>query len=80
MAQKKNSNKKNELSDDVFNLFAVIALVPIDYASKIKIYPVSIILALSLAIFWAVPIFFVGSVVSSMISFISLINKLINSI
>ena len=40
MAQKKNSPRKNEAYDDAFNLFAIIALYPVDKAARIKSYPV----------------------------------------
>lgn len=79
MAQKKKTSKKNEAYDDVFNLFAIIALYPIDYSARIKSYPVSIFLVVSLAVIWAVPVFFIGSVVSSMVCVISLLNKLITN-
>jgi hypothetical protein len=79
MAQKRNSNRKNESYDDVFNLFAIIALYPIDLAARIKSYPVSITLVLLLAVLWAVPIFFIGAVISSMVCVISLLNKLITN-
>lgn len=77
MAQKKNSPRKNEVYDDAFNLFAIIALYPVDKASRIKSYPVSITLVLLIAVLWTVPIFFVGAVISSMVCVISLLNKLI---
>jgi len=79
MAQKKNNKRKNESYDDVFNLFAIIALYPIDQAARIKSYPVSITLVLLLAVLWAVPIFFIGAVISSMVCVISLLNKLITN-
>ena len=79
MAQKKNSPRKNEVYDDVFNLFAIIALYPIDKAARIKSYPVSIVLVISLATLWAVPVFFIGAVISSMVSVISLLNNLIKN-
>jgi hypothetical protein len=77
MAQKKNSPRKNEAYDDAFNLFAIIALYPIDRASRIKSYPISIVLVISIAVLWSVPVFFIGGVVSSMVCVISLLNKLI---
>lgn len=79
MAQKKNNTRKNEAYDDAFNLFAIIALYPIDYAARIKSYPVSIFLVVTLAVIWAVPVFFIGSVISSMVCVVSLLNKLINN-
>ena len=79
MAQKRNSHKKNETYDDVFNLFALVALYPIDYAARIPFYPASIFLVVTLAVLWAVPVFFTGSVVSSMVCVISLLNKLITN-
>ena len=79
MAPKKNNYRKNEKYDDAFNFFAIIALYPIDYAARIKSYPVSITLVVTLAVIWAVPLFFIGSVVASMVCVISLLNKLINN-
>jgi hypothetical protein len=79
MAQKKNSPRKNEAYDDAFNLFAIIALYPVDKASRIKSYPVSITLVLLIAVLWTVPIFFVGAVISSMVCVISLLNNLIKN-
>jgi hypothetical protein len=79
MAQKRNNNRKKETYDDVFNIFAIIALYPIDRAARIKSYPISIVLVISLATLWAVPVFFVGAVISSMVSVISLLNNLIKN-
>jgi len=76
---KKKINKKNELFDDAFNLFAIIALYPIDKAAKIKSYSISITLVVILSIIWCVPVFFIGGVVSSMIGMFSILNKLIKS-
>jgi hypothetical protein len=76
---KKKINKKNELFDDAFNLFAIIALYPIDKAAKIKSYQISITLVVILSIIWCVPVFFIGGVVSSMIGMFSILNKLIKS-
>ena len=79
MAQKKKKAKaeKNEVYDDVFNLFGIIALYPIDQATKIKYFPVSLFLVVTIAAIWSVPVFFIGSVVASMVCVISLLNKLI---
>jgi hypothetical protein len=77
MAQKRKTSKKNKKYDDVFNFVAIIALYPIDQATKIKYFPVSITLVLLIAIIWTVPVFFVGAVISSMVCVISLLNKLI---
>jgi predicted ABC-type exoprotein transport system permease subunit len=80
MAQRKKTNpKKNEAYDDAFNLFAIIALYPVDKAARIKSYPVSITLVLLIAVIWTVPVFFVGAVISSMVCVISLLNKLITN-
>jgi len=76
---KKKINKKNESFDDAFNLFAIIALYPIDKAAKIKSYSISITLVVILSIIWCVPVFFIGGVVSSMIGMFSILNKLIKS-
>jgi hypothetical protein len=76
---KKKINKKNELFDDAFNLFAIIALYPIDKAAKIKSYSISIALVVILSIIWCVPVFFIGGVVSSMIGMFLILNKLIKS-
>lgn len=80
MAQRKKTNlKKNEAYDDAFNLFAIIALYPVDKAARIKSYPVSITLVLLIAVMWTVPVFFIGSIISSMVCVISLLNKLITN-
>lgn len=76
---KKKINKKKELFDDAFNLFAIIALYPIDKAAKIKSYPVSIVLVLTLSIIWCVPVFFIGGVVSSMIGLLTILKNLIKN-
>jgi len=76
---KKKINKTNEPFDDAFNLFAIIALYPIDKAAKIKSYSISITLVVILSIIWCVPVFFIGGVVSSMIGMFSILNKLIKS-
>jgi hypothetical protein len=79
MAQKRNNTRKKETYDDVFNVFAIIALYPIDIVARIKSYPISIVLVVTLATLWAVPVFFIGAVISSMVSVISLLNKLIKN-
>lgn len=71
--------KKNEPFDDAFNLFAIIALYPIDKAARIKSYPVSITLVLTLAIFWCVPVFLIGGIVSSMIGLLTILKNLIKN-
>jgi len=76
---KKKINKTNEPFDDAFNLFALIALYPIDKAARIKSYTISIILVVTIATIWCIPVFFIGSVISSMIGVFSILNKLINS-
>ena len=76
---KKKINKKSETLDDAFNLFAIIALYPIDKAARIKSYPVSITLVLTLAIIWCVPMFFIGGVVSSMIGMFLILKNLIKN-
>lgn len=74
---KKKINKTNEPFDDAFNLFAVIALYPVDKAARIKSYPISIALVVTLATIWCIPVFFIGSVVSTMIGLFTIIKTLI---
>jgi hypothetical protein len=74
---KKKVNKTNEPFDDAFNLFAVIALYPVDLAARIKSYPISIALVVTLATIWCIPVFFIGSVVSTMIGLFTIIQTLI---
>ena len=74
---KKRINKTNEPFDDAFNLFAVIALYPVDLAARIKSYTISIILVVTLATLWCIPVFFIGSVVSTMIGVFIIIKRLI---
>jgi len=74
---KKKINKTNEPFDDAFNLFAVIALYPVDLAARIKSYPISIALVVTLATIWCIPVFFIGSVVSTMIGLFTIIKTLI---
>jgi hypothetical protein len=74
---KKKINKTNEPFDDAFNLFAVIALYPVDLATRIKSYPISIALVVTLATIWCIPVFFIGSVVSTMIGLFTIIKTLI---
>lgn len=74
---KKKINKTNEPFDDAFNLFAVIALYPVDLAARVKYYPISIALVVTLATIWCIPIFFIGSVVSTMIGLFTIIKTLI---
>ena len=76
---KKKINKTNEPFDDAFNLFALIALYPVDLAARIKSYPVSITLVLTLSIIWCVPMFFIGGVVSSMIGMFLILKNLIKN-
>ena len=74
---KKKINKTNEPFDDAFNLFAVIALYPVDLAARIKSYPISIALVVTLATIWCIPVFFIGSVVSTMLGLFTIIQTLI---
>jgi len=76
---KKRINKTNQPIDDAFNLFALIALYPIDRASRIKSYPVSITLVLTLSIIWCVPVFLIGGIVSSMIGVFLILKNLIKN-
>jgi hypothetical protein len=76
---KKKINKTNELFEDSFNLFALIALYPIDKAAKIKSYTISIVLVVALTTIWCIPVFFIGSVVSSTIGVFSMLIKLIKN-
>jgi len=80
MAPKKKLDIKSEFSADIFNLFVFIALGPIDFATKIPVYIISVTLAVTITILWAIPMFFIGSVLATTIKFISLINKLITSL
>ena len=77
---KKKIDIRSDFSIDLFNLFVFIALGPIDFASRIPIYIVSITLVLAITIFWAIPMFFIGSILATTIKFISLLIKLITSL
>jgi hypothetical protein len=76
---KKKINKKNEPFEDAFNLFALIALNPIDKVARIKSYAVSITLVVILTTIWCIPVFFIGSVVSTTIGVFSMLIKLIKN-
>jgi hypothetical protein len=76
---KKKINKTNQLFEDAFNLFAIIALYPIDKAARIKSYPVSITLVITLTTIWCIPMFIIGSVVSTIIGVFSMLIKLIKN-
>lgn len=78
MAKKKIS-KPNALFEDSFNLFAIIALYPVDRAARVKSYTISVTLVVILAIIWCVPVFFIGGVVSSMIGVFSVLKNLIKN-
>lgn len=71
--------KKKEPFDDALNLFAIIALYPIDKAARIKSYPVSITMVLTLSIIWCVPVFLIGGIVSSMIGVFLILKNLIKN-
>lgn len=77
---KKKIDIRSEFSTDIFNLFVFIALGPVDFATRIPIYILSVTLVLAITIFWAIPMFFIGSVLATTIKFISLVTKLIKSI
>jgi hypothetical protein len=74
---KKRINKTNEPFDDAFNLFALIALYPVDKVARIKNYTISVTLVVTLATIWCIPVFFIGSVVSTMIGVFSIVKTLI---
>jgi hypothetical protein len=74
---KKKINKKKEIFDDAFNFFALVALYPIDKVARIKNYTISVTLVVTLATIWCIPIFFIGSVVSTMIGVFSIVKSLI---
>lgn len=77
---KKKIDIRSEFSTDIFNLFVFIALGPVDFATKIPIYLLSVTLAVAVTILWAIPIFFIGSLLATIIKFISLVTKLIKSL
>jgi len=77
---KKRLDIRSEFSTDIFNLFVFIALGPVDFATKIPVYILSVILAVLVTILWAIPMFFIGSVLATTIKFTSLLIKLIKSI
>ena len=77
---KKKINIDSNFATDIFNLFVFIALGPVDLASRIPIYPISIILVIAITAVWSIPMFFIGSVLSTMISVISMLNKVIKSL
>jgi hypothetical protein len=74
---KKKINKTSEPFDDAFNFFALVALYPIDKVARIKNYTISVTLVVTLATIWCIPIFFIGSVVSTMIGVFSIVKSLI---
>jgi hypothetical protein len=74
---KKRINKTNQPFDDAFNLFALIALYPIDRVARIKSYTISVTLVVTLTTIWCIPVFFIGSVVSTMIGVFSIVKTLI---
>jgi hypothetical protein len=74
---KKRINKTNQPFDDALNLFALIALYPIDRVARIKSYTISVTLVVTLATIWCIPVFFIGSVVSTMIGVFSIVKTLI---
>jgi hypothetical protein len=76
---KKKINKTTHLFEDAFNLFAIIALYPIDKAARIKSYAVSITLVIALTTIWCIPVFIIGSLVSTMIGVFSMLIKLIKN-
>lgn len=80
MARKKKHNIESDLSTDIFNLFTFLALGPVDLATKLPFYPISLIIAIFIAVFWSTPMFFAGAIIATTISGISAINKLITSL
>jgi hypothetical protein len=74
---KKKVNKTNEPFDDAFNSFALIALYPVDKVARIKSYTISVTLVVTLATIWCIPVFFIGSVMSTMIGVFSIVKTLI---
>lgn len=77
---KKKINIESNFATDIFNLFVFIALGPVDLASRIPVYPISIVLVIAITAAWSIPMFFIGSVLSTMISVISMLNKVIKSL
>lgn len=77
---KKKIDIESDFATDIFNLFVFIALGPVDLASRIPFYPLGITLVIAFTALWAIPMFFVGSVIATTLKFISLLNKLIQSI
>ncbi len=77
---KKKINIESNFATDVFNLFVFIALGPVDLASRIPIYLISLVLVIGITAIWSIPMFFIGSVLSTMISVISMLNKVIKSL
>jgi hypothetical protein len=77
---KKKIDIRSEFSTDIFNLFVFIALGPVDFATRIPIYLLSVTLAVAVTVLWAIPIFFIGSLLATIIKFISLLIKLIKTL
>jgi hypothetical protein len=77
---KKKINIESNFATDIFNLFVFIALGPVDLASRMPVYPISIVLVILITAAWSIPMFFIGSVLSTMISVISMLNKVIKSL
>jgi hypothetical protein len=77
---KKKIDIRSEFSTDIFNLFVFIALGPVDFATKIPLYILSVTLVIIITILWAIPMFFIGSLLATTIKFISLLIKLIKSL
>ena len=77
---KKKINIESNVATDIFNMFVFIALAPVDLASRIPIYFISIVLVIGITAIWAIPMFFIGSVLSTMISVISMLNKVIKNL
>ena len=77
---KKKIDIRSEFSTDIFNLFVFIALGPVDFATKIPLYILSVTLVIIITVLWAIPMFFIGSLLATTIKFISLLIKLIKSL
>lgn len=65
---------KTRLESKVFNFFVLIGLAPIELAVRLPIYPLNIIFVVFLSALWAMPLFFIGSGISTVIALGTLIN------
>jgi hypothetical protein len=68
--------KKNK---DIFYFGVIIALEPVDWCIKKLKYPIGVILAIFIAVFWTVWVLFISSTIQTLVKMSKILKDLIKN-